>query len=164
MTRTTKILITVMAAVLVFGTGFALAAGRHYNQTTSNGSMMGGHGMMMNGSMMTGSMMGNHASGPDSAPAAIEGARDVTVSAKDLRFSPSTLTMKAGEAVNITFRNDDEIAHDFTVPALGTHGTAQPGQQVTFGLRTTTAGTYPFLCTVTGHAAAGMQGSIVVES
>lgn len=166
MTRTMKMVVAVSAAVLVFGTGFALAAARPWNQRASNQMMRGMSGSMMGGSTMMGGsmMMGGAGTGVNSAPAAIAGAREVAVTAKDLRFSPSTITVKTGEAVNVVFRNDDEIVHDFTVPALGIHVTAQPGQQVTFGLQPTTAGTFPFLCTVAGHAEAGMQGTIVVSS
>lgn len=133
----------------------------------SGGGMMGGSmmsGGMMGGSMMSGGMMGGAWTGEDSAPAAIEGARRVTMTADDLRFSPSRLTLTAGEAVNIVVRNIDEGVHDFTIPALGVHVTVQPGQDATVGLRPSRAGTYRFLCTVPGHSEAGMRGTIVVES
>ena len=170
MTKATKIVVVVLAALVVFAGGFAIAAGRS-DRSSSYGSMMNGS-MMGNGSMMNGSMMGNGSmmngsmmgNGANTTPAPFEGAQQVTVTANDLRFSPSTLDLATGERVNVTFKNDDKIVHDFTLPSVGIHATAQAGQQVTFGLSVPTAGTYPFLCTVAGHAAAGMQGSIVVGS
>lgn len=126
--------------------------------------MGGGYMVPMAGGGHMGSMMGSGWTGSGSAPAAIEGAREVTVTASDLRFSPSTLALQVGEAVNLVVRDTDAIVHDFTVPALGIHVVVQPGQQVTTGLQPTAAGTYPFLCTVPGHAQAGMRGAIVVAS
>ena len=172
MTKTTKIIVIVVVAVTVFTAGFAIAASRTDRSSAfghmMNGSMMGGgsmmNGSMMNGSMMNGPMMGTWTTGQDSAPPAAEGARQAAVSMNDLRFSPSTITATVNERVNVVVRNDDSIVHDFTVPTLGIHVTVQPGQQTTFGLPTANAGTFPFRCTVPGHATAGMQGSIAVGS
>ena len=129
--------------------------------------MMGGGSMMSGGGMMggaTGSMMGRGWAGGESAPAAIAGAREVTVTLDNLRFSPSTIAVKTGEAVNVVLKNTDEIVHDFTVPTLGIHVTVQPGQSTTVGLQSLSTGTYPFLCTVDGHAQAGMRGSLAVAA
>ncbi len=190
MTRRMKVAAAVAGAVLVFAAGIALAAARPWDSSSSArpwmpGGMMSGSTMpggmmsstmpggMMSGSTMPrwmrtgahmGSMMGGAWAGGDSAPGAIEGARQLTVTAGDLRFSPSKLTLTAGEAVNVVIRNSDEMVHDFTVPALGVQVTVQPGEEATVGLRPASAGTHPFLCTVPGHAAAGMTGTIVVKS
>ncbi len=74
------------------------------------------------------------------------------------------MTLKTGEAVNVVFRNDDEIVHDFTVPALGIHVTAGPGQQVTFGLQPATAGTFRSCARSPVTQQPGMQGTIVVAA
>lgn len=173
MTRSMKILGALAAAVLVLGTGFALAIDRPWGHSTNTAAQMmnGGAGGMMGGG--AGAMMGGGAGGmmggagmmgsAGMAPAPIAGAQEVTVTAADLRFAPSTITAKAGEAVNVVVRNTDSITHDFTVPALGVHVVVQPGGAVTFGVRPTVAGTYPFLCTVPGHAQGGMTGTIVVS-
>ena len=182
MTRTMKLAMAEAAAVLVFGLGFGIAAAATWNHDRYQGmngmpgSMMSGgmmsssmmSGSMMNGSMMSGgqmgTMMGGAWTGGQSAPPAIADAREVTVTTDELRFSPSTITVKTGEAVNIVLVNSDDIVHDFTVPAFGIHVTLQPGQRTTIGMQPATAGSYPFLCTVAGHAQAGMQGTIVVSS
>ena len=186
MTRTMKTVVAAAAVVLVLGAGFAVAAARpwrgpSYSSPVMAGSMNNGGmmpGRMMNGSMMPagmmpagmmagvpmGPMMGGTWATGDTAPPAIEGARVVTVTADDLRFSSDTLNLTVDEPVNIVVRNPDQVVHDFTVPALGIHLTVQPGQDATFGLRPTTIGTYMFLCTVDGHAAAGMRGTITISS
>ena len=53
-----------------------------------------------------------------------------------------------------------------TVPArdvLGQAGqVAEPGETVTAGITVDTPGTYEFLCTVPGHADAGMRDTVTV--
>jgi plastocyanin len=83
-----------------------------------------------------------------------------------LKFTKSTLTAKAG-TVTINFTNSSPLAHNFTVQ----QGTSGPvvGATPTFmgGTKTLTlklkAGTYTFYCSVPGHRAAGMQGTLTVQ-
>ena len=83
-----------------------------------------------------------------------------------LKFTKSTLTAKAG-TVTINFTNSSPLAHNFTVQQ-GTSG-AVVGATPTFmgGTKTLTlklkAGTYTFYCSVPGHRAAGMQGTLTVQ-
>ena len=81
-----------------------------------------------------------------------------------LMFDKSSLTAKAGK-VTITFTNKAPEAHNFTIQGpSGATVAATP----TFngGSKTLTAtlkpGTYTFLCTVPGHAMAGMKGTLKV--
>jgi uncharacterized cupredoxin-like copper-binding protein len=107
-------------------------------------------------------MHGGQSSG--SVPAPITGAREVTVTADNFAFTPNTIAVKPGEAINVAFHNADDMMHDFTIPSLGLHVDAQPGETMTFGLHVSSAGTYEFMCTVPGHAAAGMHGTITAPS
>jgi len=83
-----------------------------------------------------------------------------------LKFTKSALTAKAG-TVTIDFTNSSPLAHNFTVQ----QGTSGPvvGATPTFmgGTKTLTlklkAGTYTFYCSVPGHRAAGMQGTLTVQ-
>ncbi len=95
--------------------------------------------------------------------APIDGARAVEVVAADMRFEPSTITVDAGEALNLTLRNDDEIVHDLTIPALGVRVVADPRGDATAGLRLDDPGTYAFFCSIPGHQQAGMRGTLVVR-
>lgn len=182
----TAVAVAVVATVGIVGVGVGMgyAVGRGNGSSSSysmpasmmnggvmggaGGSMMQGGGMMGSGSSMTnggmmggGSMMGGTSA---AVPPAIEGATAVTVTMDNLAFSPASLTAAVGQAVNITVRNADEIVHDMTIPAFGVHAVVQPGQSVTFGIRPTSAGTDPFLCTVAGHAQAGMRGVLAVTA
>lgn len=83
-----------------------------------------------------------------------------------LMFTKKTLTARAGTVI-VAFTNKSPLGHNFTVKSSsGTIVGATP----TFsgGTKTLTlhlkAGTYGFLCTVPGHAAAGMTGTLTVTS
>ena len=176
MSRATRIGLAAAAVLLMAGAGagvaLAVTSGSRTSATSMmsgySGSMMSGGSRMMNGAgmtgagMMGGSMMGGWSTSTGAVPSPIAGAQDVAVTADDLRFSPSTITLRADEAVNVTVHNADTIVHDLTIPMLGVHAVVQPGASVTFGLRVSTPGTYSFLCTVAGHAQAGMRGSLTV--
>ncbi len=82
-----------------------------------------------------------------------------------LKFTKSSLTAKAGE-VTISFTNTSSLMHNMTIQQ-GTSG-AVLGATPTFqgGTKTLTLnlkpGTYTFYCSVPGHRAAGMQGTLIV--
>jgi uncharacterized cupredoxin-like copper-binding protein len=90
-------------------------------------------------------------------------ATKVTVAAgspSEFRFKLSKLRVPAG-VVTFVVRNTGHLPHDFKIAGKRTK-LLQPGKsqtlKVTFGKR----GAYRFLCTVTGHAAAGMKGTLKV--
>ena len=82
-----------------------------------------------------------------------------------LKFTKSSLTAKAG-TVTIHFTNMSPLMHNMTIQE-GTSG-AVVGATPTFqgGTKTLTVnlkkGTYTFYCSVPGHRAAGMQGTLTV--
>jgi len=83
-----------------------------------------------------------------------------------LKFTKSSLTAKAG-TVTISFTNNSSLDHNLTVQQ-GTSGPVM-GATPTFAGGTKTlkltlkAGTYTFYCSVPGHRAAGMQGTLTVQ-
>ncbi|MGI8556965.1 MAG: plastocyanin/azurin family copper-binding protein [Solirubrobacteraceae bacterium] len=99
-------------------------------------------------------------SAPAPPPGTVAVAADPT---GQLKFTQSTLSAKAGK-VTIAFTNNSQIAHNFTL-LRGSNSSATP----TFAggtkkLSVTLApGKYRFLCSVPGHAQAGMMGTLTVN-
>ena len=85
------------------------------------------------------------------------------VSAKEFAFTPSTLTMKAGEPTTIVLKNDGSIEHDFSVDDAGFKLTVAASETGDLPLTIAKPGTYTFHCSVPGHEGAGMKGTITVE-
>jgi uncharacterized cupredoxin-like copper-binding protein len=84
----------------------------------------------------------------------------VKVTASEFKFVLSTKTATHGTVV-FTVVNKGKLAHDFKIGGKKTAMLA-PGKsaKVTVTLK---AGKFPYLCTVPGHAAAGMKGTFVVK-
>jgi plastocyanin len=81
-----------------------------------------------------------------------------------LKFDTNSLEATAGN-VTIDFTNDSSISHDVKIEG---NGVSEEGtDQVTGGSTSATLdlqpGTYTFFCSVDGHRAAGMEGTLVVK-
>ena len=93
-----------------------------------------------------------------------QGASQVSVVARDLRFEPADLTVEAGTTVALSFRNDDPVFHDWEAEGLANvDAGARSGQTQRIRFRIDDPGTYRILCTVPGHAESGMVGTLVVQ-
>jgi nitrite reductase (NO-forming) len=105
------------------------------------------------------------AGGAIAADRAIDaGAQQVEVTARELRFSPAEVHVRAGGWVVIRFSNDDPVFHDWMVEGLANvDAGARPGQTQRIRVRLDTPGTLRVRCTVPGHAEAGMTGTLVVD-
>lgn len=120
-----------------------------------------GNGMMGNGGMMRGGMMGFGTSGPASTP--IPNAPEVRVQATNFALTPNEIRLPKNADVNLTLSNGTAVIHDLTVPGLGIHIVAGPGETKTVGLRGLTAGRYDAFCSIPGHADLGMRATVIVE-
>lgn len=128
------------------------------------GPGMMGAGHMGNGMMGMGpGMMGFGTADPASTP--IPNATEVRVQAANFTFTPNEIHLPKNADVNLTFTNPagTGVVHDFTVPALGIHIAANPGETKTVGLRGLAAGRYDAYCSVPGHSELGMRATVVVE-
>jgi len=78
----------------------------------------------------------------------------------EFRFTLSKKTVPKG-TVNFLVINKGALPHDFKING---HKTTllTPGQAKTLKVTFLKPGKYPYLCTVTGHAAAGMKGILTV--
>ncbi|HXF73667.1 MAG TPA: cupredoxin domain-containing protein [Actinomycetota bacterium] len=93
----------------------------------------------------------------------LPGAPELEVTARDLAFSPAEPSVTAGETVNVVLRNEGAAFHDLAIPTLGFRLEAGPGETAAASLTVPTPGRYRFLCTVPGHAEAGMTGTLVAR-
>jgi nitrite reductase (NO-forming) len=112
---------------------------------------------------------------------------ELTVTAVDLAFQPTELTVAHGQHVRLTFVNQGAIEHDIQVVGAKAHDLkviekpagfnarmeeilaegapyagAGAGEQMVVEFTAPDAGTYEFICVVPGHAMAGMKGTFTV--
>lgn len=85
----------------------------------------------------------------------------VSVSMYEMGFKLSKRVVHPGVVV---FRvvNDGAVEHDFRIRGQGTPMLGS-GERATLRVRFPRRGTYRFVCTVEGHAAAGMVGKLIVR-
>lgn len=95
----------------------------------------------------------------DSAPAAI--GESVDVSATEFAFDPAELSAPADTDVTVNLTNNGSVEHDWVIRDQDVKAVATPGQTgtATFNLP---AGAYTFYCSIPGHEAAGMVGTLTV--
>lgn len=84
----------------------------------------------------------------------------ISVVAVEFRFRLSKTSTHPGTVV---FRvvNHGKLAHDFKIAGRKTP-LIKPGKSAVLRVVFRKAGRYPYLCTVPGHAAAGMKGVLKV--
>ncbi len=172
-TRTIKLLLTATLAAPLM----ALAAGEH----------SGGHGKGMadmHKGMQGGGVMGGHesAAGKPGDPAKVT--RTVPVEMDDnMRFTPSEVSVKAGETIRFFVVNKGKIPHEMVIGStaeLDEHAemmrkmpgmkhaepnqiNLEPGKRGGIVWTFDKAGSFAFACLVPGHKEAGMVGKIAVN-
>ena len=96
-------------------------------------------------------------------------ARSVDVVLEDLRFTPNRLDASVGVPLVVRLTNRGVERHDFNFPSLhmpgleGVESILEPGETRLVTLRFDRAGTHTFICSLPGHAAAGMTGAVFVR-
>ena len=93
-------------------------------------------------------------------------------------YDPASASVPSGAAVTVNFTNAGALEHDWMLVAEGADvnaltaanavvpeahsGVIAAGQSNTFTFTAPAAGTYQIVCTVAGHAPAGMIGTLTV--
>jgi nitrite reductase (NO-forming) len=85
----------------------------------------------------------------------------IDLDAVDIAFEPSQIEVDKPGRYTVNLHNTGTITHDITFPD-GTKGTAEAGATATVEVDVPEAG-LEFLCSVPGHADAGMKGMIMVK-
>ena len=84
----------------------------------------------------------------------------VTVTASEFKFKLSKTSVPAG-SVTFTVKNAGHVGHDFKIGGKKT-AMIKPGKSAKLTV-TLKKGKAAYLCTVPGHAAAGMKGTLTVK-
>lgn len=87
---------------------------------------------------------------------------NVTVTASEFKFTPTSIQVPAGQQVTFTLKNAGVVEHDVTIQAAGFSLTAKAGQTATAQFTFDKPGTFDFFCSVPGHKDAGMRGTLTV--
>ena len=92
------------------------------------------------------------------------GATATTVQVKggEFFFRLSTKSISKPGSVTFVFKNVGHVLHDFSIKGKKTP-LIQPGKTAKLVVAFTKKGKYPYLCTVPGHASAGMKGVFTVR-
>ena len=113
-------------------------------------------------------------------------ATELTVELTDFAYTPSSITVPAGQPVTLTLNNTGNIEHDFVVETIDVtaeviqdngsnahhahgaeqnydlHVSARAGETSIVQLTIAEPGTYKIICSVEGHEEAGMIGELIV--
>jgi FtsP/CotA-like multicopper oxidase with cupredoxin domain/plastocyanin len=104
------------------------------------------------------------AGGSSPAAAGATPAQQLELTLADLKITPAMPEVPAGPVV-VHVTNSGSQVHNLSFPALDKDsGDIQPGQTATMDLGVLAAGSYDMVCTIAGHAAAGMTGMLHVGS
>jgi uncharacterized cupredoxin-like copper-binding protein len=87
-----------------------------------------------------------------------------TASGAAMKYSTTSLKAKAG-VVTIVMKNVSILPHDVAIKGHGVHaqGKVVPKGGTSTVTATLKRGSYEFYCTVPGHEAAGMKGTLTVS-
>src|SRR3990172_4653317 len=109
------------------------------------------------GGMMGGGMMGGYGynqSAPTAEPTPIGATpmpvdEEIRITAANVRFSPTQITVRSGETVRFVVTNNDPFLHNFVSPEAGIPFLNLPGNNIQTVTWTapTTKGAYTALCT-----------------
>lgn len=158
--------------------GLALCIGGAAHGANRDESMPG----MKHGKSEAGHAEHDGAAGRPGDPDKVSRTVEVTMS-DNMRFTPSTISVKRGETVKITLKNAGQLKHEMvigTVAELKEHAAmmrkmpgmehaegnqvgVDPGKRGELVWQFTKAGSFDFACLVPGHWEAGMHGRIIVS-
>ena len=98
------------------------------------------------------------------------GQRTLDIVLEDLRFVPNRIDARVGVPITVRITNDGSERHDLNFESLhmpgleGVEAILDPGETRTLTLTFDQPGAHTFICTLPGHAAAGMTGAALVSA
>ena len=106
---------------------------------------------------LAGLIAGVYAPGSGAAPAKSDAIVRITVKASEFKFVLSRRSVPAGTTVIFTVINTGKISHDFKISGKKTPK-LNPGKRATVRVTFGRKGRIQYVCTLLGHAGAGMKG------
>lgn len=93
----------------------------------------------------------------------IETAKEFIVTGKNFSFAPNVITVKKGDKVKITFKNNAGF-HDFKIDEFGvaTKQSKSPSEEI-LEFTANKIGIFEYYCSVGSHRSMGMKGTLKVE-
>ena len=89
--------------------------------------------------------------------------RDLTITAKDYRFSPARVEVGRDDLLRLTVKSED-VAYGFTIDEYRVSKRVPAGGSVVLELRTDRPGTFPFYSNMTSDSRhSAMRGELVVR-
>jgi plastocyanin len=85
------------------------------------------------------------------------------ITIEDLRFVGDSPQMKDGEVLGLIITNAEDVPHSFDIDSLDVHVQVTPKSTTAVVIQPTGPGVLEFYCSVHGHQAAGMAGTISVD-
>jgi plastocyanin len=79
------------------------------------------------------------------------------------RFEQKEIRVKAGQIVALRLNIQHDVPHSLDIDELNVHASMPVGQSELALFTPAKPGTYTFYCSLPGHRAAGMQGTLIVE-
>ena|SRR5581483_7347632 len=105
----------------------------------------------------------SEATSPASSQAPTGAVKELTVEGSNFKFVPNTLTVNKGDTVKLTFKNTGGM-HDLVIDQLNVRTKViGSGQTDTVTFTASQAGTFQYYCSVDGHRAMGMVGTLTVQ-
>ena len=90
--------------------------------------------------------------------------REITLTARDYRFSPNRIEVAQDDLVKLTVHSED-VAYSLTIDEYRVSRRVPAGGSTTLEFRADRAGTFAFYCNLTNDARhAQMKGELVVRS
>ncbi|MBI4359020.1 MAG: cupredoxin domain-containing protein [Candidatus Nealsonbacteria bacterium] len=100
---------------------------------------------------------------PNPSPAVSTEARQIDVTGDEFSFDPTLINARVGENIRIVFTNAGRFPHNLVIEGVAQSQIIGSGESDAFEFVVPPVGEYSFLCSVPGHAAAGMKGVLKVE-
>jgi manganese oxidase len=95
-------------------------------------------------------------------PSAASGPVEIALEVSEFALTPAELTAPADTPLVFTIANVGGLPHDFAIDGVAVSEEIAGGSSATLAVDGLAAGTYDLLCTLVGHADAGMRGTLVV--